>query len=240
VKSLFGKYELKNDRISDKIIAIIEQAVLNGEIKQGEKLPTEEKIAGEFKVSKVVVREALRDLETKGLIKKKRGKYGGNFVSIPDLKIVGGSLINCFLFGSLSANQIIEFRQTFEPVLARRAAEIRTEMDLVALRANIDDCENDIAQGRISTTNPINFHILIAKISHNDLITAIFESLEVIFNNIAKNWDVTEEMARLDLNYSYKIYDSILNHKGDKAERLMYQHFEETKIFAGLRSEGKV
>ncbi len=156
MENIFEKYTITKERISDKITAVIEQAMLDGSLKQGEKLLTEEKIAAKFNVSKVVVREALRDLETKGLIKKKRGQYGGSFVSIPDLKSVGGSLINCFLFGSLSANQIIEFRQTFEPDLARKAAEIRTEKDLVALRANIDDCENDIAQGRISTTNPIN------------------------------------------------------------------------------------
>lgn len=225
------KYEIKKDRVSDKIIAVLEQAVLDGELKQGDKLPTEEKIASQFKVSKVAVREALREMEARGLIRKERGMYGGNFVSAPDVKRVGDSMISCFQFGTLSENEVIDFRQTLEPVLIRKAVDSRTEADLAEMKAHIKECEADLAAGTSSVKKHIAFHILIARACHNKLFTAVMEAIAEIFEGIVTNWQTDTKKLRDDLDFNYRFYDCIRDGRADEAEELMREHFELTKQF---------
>ena len=77
--------DLSHGRVSDRIKNTLKQSILNGEFKPGEKLPREDQLAASFKVSKVSVREALRDLEGEGIIEKRRGIHGGNFVAQPGI-----------------------------------------------------------------------------------------------------------------------------------------------------------
>ena len=212
-------------------MAVLEQAVRDGSLKEGDKLPTEEKIAAQFKVSKVAVREALREMQTKGLIRKVRGMYGGNFVSAPDMKQVGDSLVSCFQFGTLTEEEVIDFRQTLEPVLIKKAIHLRTEEDLVAMKANIAACEKEMGNGGHDLRKHIEFHVLIARACHNSLFTAAMEAVAEIFDDIAKAWPIDEKKKRRDLDYNYKFYDCILHRREGEAERLMKEHFELTKKF---------
>ncbi len=237
MENTFKNFSIKKDRISDKILAVLEQALRDGSLKEGDKLPTEEKIAAQFKVSKVAVREALREMQTKGLIRKVRGMYGGNFVSAPDVKRVGDSLVNCFQFGTLTEAEIIDFRQTLEPVLIKKAVRQRTEEDLAAMKANIEACEMDIINGGPDVKKHIEFHILIARACRNKLFTAVMEAIAEIFDDLAKTWHVDKKRKRRDLDYNYQFYDCILNRREEEAEKLMWEHFELTKTF--LRDDMK-
>ena len=70
------KVPLRQDRLSDQVKHHLKAAILKGEFAQGDKLPTEEQIAANFQVSKVTAREALREMESQGLIEKRRGSTG--------------------------------------------------------------------------------------------------------------------------------------------------------------------
>lgn len=231
MKNIFKTASIQKDRISDQIITVIEQAVLEGSLKQGTKLPTEEKIAAQFKVSKVAVREALREMEVRGLIRKARGKYGGNFVSAPEVNRVGKSLITCFQFGTLTEDEIIDFRQTLEPVLIKKAAHLRTKEDLQAMEANIKLCEKDLSLSRTRVGRHIEFHVLIAKACQNKLFVAVMEAIAEIFEDIAKNWQEDRKKMRLDIDFNHQFYDCILHRQADEAEKLMVKHFELTRAF---------
>ena len=67
----FHNSVIRKERISDQVKSILKQSILNGEFKPGEKFPPEVEIAQKLKVSKVSAREALREMEAEGLIKKK-------------------------------------------------------------------------------------------------------------------------------------------------------------------------
>ncbi len=238
MENLFEKYKLKQDRVSDKIITIIEKSILDGTLKTGDKLPTEEKTAEQFKVSKVVVREALREMESRGLIRKERGMYGGNFVSAPDVERVGNSLFQCFQFGTLTEDEVIDFRHMLEPILIKTAAHRRTKEDLVAMKANIDDCEKEPTLIRENINKQIKFHILITKACKNSLFTTTMEAIIEIFEKIIKKWPIAEIDMRDDLDYNHKFYDCILHKRGNEAEKLMKEHFELTRRMVRLQKSG--
>ena len=142
-------------------------------------------------------------------------------------------MVSCFQFGTLTESEIIDFRQTLEPVLIKKAIFLRTKEDLAAMQANIDDCEKEYALCRINMKKHIQFHILIAKACHNKLFVAVMEAIAEIFEEITKNWQVDKDSMRMDLDFNYKFYDCILNRRGDESEKLMKEHFELTKVFWG-------
>ena len=76
--------ERKTTGLPDKIYGDILNRILEGEYKEGERLPTEHEMAAEFQVSRPIVREALRRLRERGLIYSRQG--AGSFVRTLGLK----------------------------------------------------------------------------------------------------------------------------------------------------------
>jgi len=72
--------EAKQNRIFQDVIVQIQEAILQGKLKAGDKLPPERELKEMFKTSRGTLREALRVLEQKGLIRIKTGVNGGAIV----------------------------------------------------------------------------------------------------------------------------------------------------------------
>ena len=72
---------VKQDRIAVAIVNQLKAAILSGRFKPGERMPTERELTEQFQVSRVVVREAIRELEIKGFVKILQGPSGGAYVT---------------------------------------------------------------------------------------------------------------------------------------------------------------
>ena len=70
---------IRPSRISEEVTEQLKQSILFGDFKAGDKLPPERLLAGEFQVSRVAVREALRTLENSGFIITQAGRYWWDF-----------------------------------------------------------------------------------------------------------------------------------------------------------------
>ncbi len=68
-------------------------------------------------------REALREMESEGLIEKRRGIHGGSFVAQPGSEKIGQGVNNLYRFGALTPEELVEFRQILEPALVALAVE---------------------------------------------------------------------------------------------------------------------
>lgn len=128
-------------RISEHIEKAIKKAILNGSLKERDKLPTEKGLALQFGVSIVTLREALRSLEVIGLIEKKKGRGGGIFVSQINQQSIKTSLGTFFSFKDLSLQHIYEVRMILEPTSARLAAERIAPEEIQELEENVSTCE---------------------------------------------------------------------------------------------------
>jgi GntR family transcriptional regulator len=69
-----------------QIIAHIEQAIADGELEPGDRLPPERALAEEYGVSRMTVRQALQSLEARGLLRRSIGRNGGSFVAQPKVE----------------------------------------------------------------------------------------------------------------------------------------------------------
>jgi len=212
-------------RLSDQIRDELKRMILRGELKRGVKLPTEEQLAGQLKVSKVSVREALRNLETDGLIEKRRGIHGGSFVAHPGSEKMGEWVVNYFRVGMITPEELVDFRQTLEPALVALAVERRTDTDLRAIKALIDEIDQGVRRGKASTPKAVEFHRLIGEACHNRLISMVMEALVKVFEEILAKVPLTLEDAEYDLEHCKKIYGYLVQRKKKKAQDLMIDHF---------------
>lgn len=235
---IFQNIVLRQERLSDQLKNHLKQAILDGKLKPGDKLPPEGQIAERFKVSKVTAREALREMETEGLIEKRRGIYGGSFVAQPGSEKMGQVVINYYRFGGLTPEELVEFRQILEPAFVALAVERRTDEDLKAIKANIEAVEASISQGRQNQPKAIEFHRLIADACRNRLISAVMEAMVQVFLEILSKVPFTLEDAKGDLEYNKKFYDYLLHGKKEEARKLMVIHFNTlTEILERLKKE---
>ena len=146
--------------LSQRIEAEIEDAIRAKKLMPDEKLPTEIELSKSYGVSRNALREALRSLDSKGLIRIEKGR--GMFVNNYSLSQAVSS-VNMFLEMNASKDnllQIIKLRQMFEPEIAAAASLNRTEEDLINLKSAIEameQCPADaLTEDRWRTINSIN------------------------------------------------------------------------------------
>ncbi|RLB97506.1 MAG: hypothetical protein DRH34_15135, partial [Deltaproteobacteria bacterium] len=190
---------LRKEKLSNQVKEVLKQAILEGKFKPGDKLPPETQLVDQLKVSKVTIREALNEMESEGLIEKRRGIYGGSFVAQPGFDKIGQVMNNFYQFGGLTPEELVEFRQILEPQLVAIAVERRTPEDLEAMKKNIQEVEAAISKGKPDQAKGIHFHCLIANACHNQLIGAIMSALVNVFLEVLSKVPMTLEDARGDL-----------------------------------------
>ena len=111
---------IKKTRIHEEVFSQIHELIKEGRFKARDQLPSERELAEIFKVSRTSVREALRALESQGLIVSRTGM--GNFVvDLPVESLVGP--LACLLIDEKRAlADVFEMRKLIEPHIAALAA----------------------------------------------------------------------------------------------------------------------
>jgi len=225
---------LKIKRLSEIIEDSIKDLILTGELKIGDRLPTEKKIGIQFNVSTVTVREALRGLESLGIIKKKRGKGGGIFISQASSSIVKSAMHSFLSSKKFSARDIGVVRSIIEPANARIATMQITPGELKLLEKNIIYCEKKIAKKKDSLSTKdffdiedrnVEFHRLIAESTHNSVLLLTVDYVEDFLLSFKKSTltpDIRFCIETVDRHR--KIYNYMKNGDAQAAEQSMLEH----------------
>jgi DNA-binding FadR family transcriptional regulator len=128
---------VKSGKVSELIAQQIKSSILNGSMKPGDRLPPERELVDHFQASRISVREALKSLETSGLLMIKPGS--GVFVAEVNSKPMSESLSSILRIQKASINDITEARTILEPSIAKLASERITQEDLTKLEQNIHE-----------------------------------------------------------------------------------------------------
>lgn len=160
---------LLSDRLRDMI--------LRGNFAPGDLLPAERALVQETGLSRGSVREALRILETEGLVEITRGRSGGIRVSMPKRDMLTRSVELFVRANAVSLSALLDCRAAIEPMLARLAARHRTAAELAELEdlhQRFADSIEDLARYR-----SINYrwHLKIAECSRNEPLTALIQAI---------------------------------------------------------------
>ena len=171
----------KSEKVSDKIIAQIRDAILSGQLKPGDKLASEKELTGQFEVSKATMREALRVLEVIGLIEIRKGTAGGAFVAEVDMKTTIHGIINFLHFQTVSVSEITMLRYLIEPTVAQIAASQRTEKDIRKLEKVIGE---KISSGDTEISKEISFHRYLARMTGNTTLTLVIDMIDNLLKSM--------------------------------------------------------
>lgn len=159
--------EVHHNKISLDIISQIREAILNGTLSPGDKLPPEKELVSAFGVSKHTLREAIRALEALGFLQVRKGAGGGAVVLEVDMQTTRESITNFLFFQNVSLQHLSEVRKLFEPYLAKLAAKRLSLDELAELEAaHLTSLEN-MASGSITYEPEIVFHQTLARASGN-------------------------------------------------------------------------
>ncbi|WP_300460707.1 FCD domain-containing protein [Desulfobacula sp.] len=222
--------DVSSSNIPDKVRGILKEAIYDRRLKPGDKLPSEEDLRNQFKVSKTVMREALGQLVAEGLIEKRRGAKGGSFVAEGNADRILNVVVDCYHLGGLTIEEVIDFRRNIEPTVLELACERHEKSDLDILKINLDTCKNRLNNGDVDRENQVDFHRLIAIASHNRLLVSSMSAAIKISREFTSKLEFPFSEAKEDYEYNVEFFECIKNRNTDHARRLMSKHFERSKL----------
>jgi GntR family transcriptional repressor for pyruvate dehydrogenase complex len=166
---------VKTKTISEEIVEQIKTLIKESKIQPGEQLPPERKFAEMLGVGRPTLREALNHLEARGFleIRKRQGVFVKN-ISTP---LVSDTLHQIFREDRGMLPYLYEVRKDIELAGASLAAQRRTDEDMAAIEFAICKMESDVAEGRVSISSDIGFHLSVARAAHNFLRVHILKHL---------------------------------------------------------------
>lgn len=208
--------------LPDRLSVDIERLILEGKLEPGEKLPAERDLADQLGVSRVSVRQALRELEIRGLISRKPGR--GTIVLAPgersdplDIAVASIETLHPGL------RDIMELRAIVEPPIARITANRATARDLAQLRELVEAMEKDVSHERYAELDR-SFHQAIAQYAHNPLLEFINEQIaQQIAPSRAGRYQTRERRVASSVAHR-RIFEAIAAGDGELAEQEARAH----------------
>lgn len=165
-------------RTSEVLAERLERRILDGDWPAGTPLPAERELAESTGLGRSSVREALRILQIRGLVRTRPGRYGGTVVAQPTDALLARHIGLYAKGNGMPFRALVEARQALEPMVAFLAARHRTDEDLAelhAIAARLDAAATDDVP-RFLEENA-RWHAALAVACHNDLLRAFAASI---------------------------------------------------------------
>jgi DNA-binding FadR family transcriptional regulator len=143
----------------------------------GERLGTKDELRERFGVAVATVNEAVRLLETRGVIEARPGPGGGIFVARPAVRIAMMHTVLGFASANTSYREYLVVRDALEPLVCRDAARDRTAADIAALEAIVARMERHLGDPAAYFACNWELHRRLARITANAPLRAIYLSL---------------------------------------------------------------
>ncbi len=163
-------------RVSEEVTERIKRAILLGEFKAGDRLPSERDLAKQFQVSRVAIREALRKLEHSGFIVTRQGATGGTFVTDLNFEYLAKAFLDLFLSDKIGIPELYQVRLFLEPEIARLAALAITPEYAERLKQALKDEELVATSLWEDIRMTTKVHYILAEMCGNRFFEAILRS----------------------------------------------------------------
>lgn len=212
-------------------------AIMSGQFAQGDRLPSETELAEGLGVSRATIREALRSLAEGGLITKVPGMKGGSFVEYVDhhalSMLVSQRMSSVLDLGSITHEEVADFRDLLEVPCARLAARNRTDEDLAALHDVIE--REKVAEVDDPSVPDMNaeFHSLMAAATQNRVLAAFVAALHRVAHPLAFI-HTDAEVGQQAVRHHIELYSAIKTQDEDAAVEVMRRHL----VFLDKHADG--
>lgn len=219
----------RQSRIFQDVVEQIQEAIIDGRLTAGDKLPAERELKEMLQTSRSTLREALRVLEQKGLIEIKLGTGGGAVVRSLTSDQVAESLDLLIRSQKVSLNHLAEFRESIEGNVVALAAERICREDVEQLNQLLDQAGDCVEHGTDELEEFLRvdreLHMLLAKITRNPVYISI---LKTVHDNIHRYYERFLTMDDREMRENYidlrEIVQTVTQGQTEKARKLAQSH----------------
>jgi DNA-binding FadR family transcriptional regulator len=217
---------VKQNRIAVEIVSQLKAAILAGRFTSGERLPTERELTEQFKVSRVVVREAIRELEITGLVKILQGPNGGAYVTDLSFDHLNKAFLDLLHYSKLSVAELIRTRILIECDIVRTAASnLQAEEFVQRLQDALQAEQHERVSHSDFVSSRIRIQHILAEMCGNRLLQAIASSLFRLTAEVILVVKPSQKVIHQPEEHA-EIIRAVLAHDADGAVRAMQRHLE--------------
>jgi GntR family transcriptional regulator, transcriptional repressor for pyruvate dehydrogenase complex len=216
---------IRRVKLYEEVAARIRDLIASGELHPGEALPSERKLAEQFKVGRAVIREAIRQLEVSGLVESRHG--GGNYIREVTVEHLVAPIASVLNGMAPLREELMDARLFFEPQIARAAVARATAEDLRRLQEVIRRQEVRVASGHTGAEEDAEFHDLLASATHNTVVERVMEVIDGLLDDSQARLFRSVERSEISLEGNRRILEAVLRHDQEAAQRAMAEHLED-------------
>lgn len=215
----------KRTPLIHKIVEEIKDRIIRGELREGEKLSSQDQLAKSLGVSRGSLREALNQLQLMGIIEMKQGS--GTYIRSVTPSSFMQSLSPALIMDKASPRELLDARLWIEGAVASLAAKKATQENIRELGRILDDMKKNYEEKNIDKFigNDLEFHVMIAKSSKNRVLMKVLETIrEILYEFIAGFFSVRPETVKTALKFHTRIFKAIECHNDQEAKKNMESH----------------
>jgi GntR family transcriptional regulator, transcriptional repressor for pyruvate dehydrogenase complex len=170
-------YTTLKSTVADETVERIAEIIRAGAYSPGDRLPSERQLVEQLKVGRTSVREAIRRLETMGLVESRQGL--GTFVKDPSREVIQASLLPHALADQSTLEKLFDLREIIEVEAAARAAKRASAGQIAAMRRWLQTVETNVAREDAAglIVADVEFHRQIIIATGNDILVNLMDSI---------------------------------------------------------------
>jgi DNA-binding FadR family transcriptional regulator len=222
-----GRTKRRPEAIADRV----KDYIRSENLVPGDRLPQERELIDRFKAAKGTVREAMKALETQGLVFTRSGPGGGAFVAAPSARNAMELLSTYFFFEPPTLSDIYALRKLLEPEVAGLLAGRLTRDQLAALEATIGTYDRppaDADEQYRQRVAELDFHSQLAQLCPNPLLGFLCGLMHNLLRELPvarRIYDDPAPNARDEgLSFQYRLIDALKTGRAGDARRIAAAH----------------
>ncbi len=216
---------IKKTRIAEEVADRIRELMLDGTFPSGDPLPSERHLAERFGVSRGSIRDALRTLETIGLVETRHGQ--GTFPLELSVDRLVAPLASVMSYRADLQDELLDVRRMFEPAVARVAALRATEEDLADLQRILEVQRLKLKAGQSAIVEDTAFHAVMARATRNRVIMSIMATLNDLLVESRTNSLLQKGRPSRSLDGHEAVVAALRRHDAEGASQAMYNHIDQ-------------
>jgi len=215
---------IKSTRIYEEIVRQVKAMIAEGRLKGGDRLPPERDLAEKFVVSRTSVREALRALESLGLVEIRAGE--GTFIREVSIDALIEPLALLMVSERAATGELFEARRLLEPSLAALAAGRATPEEMQEMERILEEQAKEVTAGRTGLAQDAQFHAAIGVAAHNRAITRIAHAIMDLLTQSREDSLNTPGRPTRSHEDHRRVLAAIRARDAEGARRAMLEHIE--------------
>lgn len=223
---------LKKVKISDEVTHALENIIIENDLKAGDKLPSQAELSEKLKVGTRSIREAIRSLESRGLVETKQGK--GVFVKETNLDYFLETLMGSFIFQfPAQKDLLIDLTKTRRIIESQAISDIAANppKGFVSHFAHlVEELDLKAEENDIDAYNILDFelHNTIIDATENKILISLYKHLNSLLIRSFSQTGYVRGSLETSIADHHKMLEAIVSKDSERAKRTMEQHINLT------------